>query len=302
MQKGLAREKEDRFQSAEEFINAMLDAVADLSPEQLDARPSGGAPGREAGGSGSRPSVSGARKAGSANSARPAGSKPSASAPKGSVPSNVIVAKSGGGSSPSANRPRPAGAPSQRTPAVPSQQPSARPAPASEPEGMSAGKKAALIGIPVLLLAAGAAVLVLKPGGNPTPQPQVVEVPHTETPTPAQAKTPPPEETKPPPPAAAPVILVKCTSTPTGAAVLNAEGVQIGTTPMDLKLPRDKKYKLTFRLSGYQDADRPLDFSVSDSESMQVDVTLTAVSKPTQSGNKKPPKQGSNGSDISVFE
>jgi serine/threonine-protein kinase len=299
MQKGLAREKEDRFQSAEEFIEAMLDAVADLPAEQLDARPSGGAPGREGGGSGSRPSISGARRAaGSANSARP--SRPSVSSPRGSsVPSNVVVAKSAAGSSPSTSRSRPAGAPSQRTPAAPPPQP---PAPAPrEPEGMSLGKKAALIGLPVLLIAAGAAVLALKPGGGgATQQPQVVEVPRTETP--AQAKPPPAGETKPQPPAVSPVVLVKCSSTPSGAAVLNAEGVQIGTTPMDLKLPRDKKHKLTFRLAGYQDADRPLDFSVSDSESMQVDVALTAIAKPTQTGGKKPPKQSNSGSDISVFE
>jgi len=299
MLKGLAREKEDRFQSAEEFIEAMLDAVADLPPEQLDARPSGGAPGREGGGSGSRPSVSGARKAaGSANSARP--SRPSASAPRGSVPSNVVVAKSAAGSAPSASRPRPGSGTSQRSPVAPPPPPPAPPPP--EPEGMSVGKKAALIGIPVLLLAAGAAVLLLKPGGSPQQPAQVVEVPRTETPTPNQAKPAHPEETKPQPPTVASVVLVKCSSTPTGAAILNEEGVQIGTTPLDLKLPRDKKYKLTFRLSGFQDVDRPLDFSVSDSESMQVDVTLTAIARPTQTGSKKPPKQGNNGSDISVFE
>jgi hypothetical protein len=145
-------------------------------------------------------------------------------------------------------------------------------------------------------------VLMLKPGGGSTSQPptQVVEVPRTETPTQLQAKPPPVQDTR--PPAAASVVLVKCNSTPSGAAVLNDEGDQIGTTPMELKLPRDKKYKLTFRLSGFQDVARPLDFSVSDSESMQVDVTLTALARPTQTGGKKTPKPGNNGSDISVFE
>lgn len=165
------------------------------------------------------------------------------------------------------------------------------------------GKKAALIGVPVLLLAAGAAVLVMKSGGGGAQQPQVVEIPRTEKPTPTQVKPPPSEDSKPQPPVAASVVLVKCSSTPTGAAIFNEDGVQIGTTPLDLKLPRDKKYKLTFRLSGYQDADRPLDFSVSDSDSMQVDVALSAVAKPSQTGgNKKPPKQTGGGSDISVFE
>ncbi|HYI00228.1 hypothetical protein [Hyalangium sp.] len=167
---------------------------------------------------------------------------------------------------------------------------------------MSAGKKAALIGLPVLLLAAGAAVWVLKPGGSPPPQPpHVVEVHRTETPQPPQNQAP-PEETKPPPPTVNPMVLVKCSSSPTGAAILNDEGVQIGTAPLDLKLSREKKHKLTFRLSGFQDVDRSLDFSASDSDSMQVDVTLPAVAKPSSGTSKKPPKQGSSGSDISVFE
>ncbi|KFE69891.1 serine/threonine protein kinase [Hyalangium minutum] len=294
MQKGLAREKEDRFQSAEEFIDAMLDAVADLPAEQLDARPSGGAPGRDGGGSGSRPSVSGARRAAGSASARPS----RASMPRGSAPSNVLVSKSAAGSAPSAaSRARPAVSGSSQRAAPPP------PAPPPEPEGMSTGKKAALIGIPVLLLAAGGAVLALKPGGGGSQPPQVVEIPRTETLTPVQAKPPPLEAPKPQPPAVASVVLVKCTSSPTGAAILNEDGVQIGTTPQDLNLPRDKKHTLTFRLSGYQDADRPLDFSVSASDSMQVDVSLTAVAKPAQAGGgKKTPKQTGGGSDISVFE
>lgn len=297
MQKGLAREKEDRFQSAEEFIDAMLDAVADLPAEQLDARPSGGAPGRDASGSGSRPSVSGARRAAGSASARPS----RASAPRGSAPSNVVVAKSAAGSAPSAaSRPRPSVSGASQRAAPPAPPP---PAPPPEPEGMSTGKKAALIGIPVLLLAAGGAVLALKPGGGGSQPPQVVEIPRTEPPTPVQAKPPPPEAPKPQPPAVASVVLVKCTSSPTGAAIFNEDGVQIGTTPQDLKLPRDKKHKLTFRLSGYQDTDRPLDFSVSDTDSMLVDVSLAAVARPAQTGgSRKPPKQTGGGSDISVFE
>jgi serine/threonine protein kinase len=295
MQKGLAREKEDRFQSAEEFIEAMLDSIADLTPEQLDARPSGGASGREGGGSGSRPSASGARKApGSASSARP--SRPSAASPgRNSGPSNVVV-KGAGGSTPSAARPRPAGsAPSQRASAAP---------PPAPPEGMSAGKKAALFGIPVLLLAAGVGVMVMR-SSTPLPeQPKIViETTHTDPPKPPPAKPPPAEVTKPPEqPAVSPMVTVKCTSTPAGAAIINEEGVQIGATPMDLKLSRDKKHKLTFRLSGYQDVDRPLDFSAFASDSMPVEVTLSAVARPNTPGNKKPPKQGGKDPDMSVFE
>ncbi|WP_224248914.1 serine/threonine protein kinase [Hyalangium gracile] len=297
MQKGLAREKEDRFQSAEEFIEAMLDAVADLTPEQLDARPSGGAPGREAGGSGSRPSVSGARKAGSASNARP--SRPSAASPRGTA-SNVVVARGAAGSSPSASRPRPpaSGTPQRAPVAAPPP-----PAPPPAPQGMSAGKKAALIGLPVLLLAAGAGVVAIRRVSTPppAPPPKVVEATRTETPKPPPVKPPPPEETKPPEPAINPMVTVKCTSMPAGAAIFNEEGVQIGATPMDLRLARDKKHKLTFRLSGYHEVDRPLDFSAVASDSMPVEVTLTAIAR-TPPPTKKPPKQTGGGSDISVFE
>ncbi|MFP2932550.1 serine/threonine protein kinase, partial [Pyxidicoccus sp. 3LG] len=41
--KALSPEKEDRYQNAQEFTDAMLDTIADLSPAELDAMPSGGA-------------------------------------------------------------------------------------------------------------------------------------------------------------------------------------------------------------------------------------------------------------------
>jgi serine/threonine-protein kinase len=286
MQKGLAREKEDRFQSAEEFIEAMLDAVADLSAEQLDARPSGGAPGNERG-TGSKPSgVSGARK-GSASSARP--SKPSGNSPARGSASNVIVAKGGSGSAPS-TRSRPSAA-LPRTPAAP-------PAP-EPPAGMSAGKKALLVGVPLLLIAAGGAVLALKPSDQAAPppgQPRVVEVA-------AEQPTRPPTESvkQDAPPAASPTVMVKLNSTPEGAGIFNDEGVQIGTTPTSLALPRDRKHKLKLQLPGYQDAERPLDLSVVADSSLTLNVPLTPV-RTTSTSKPKPPKQGPEKPDISIFE
>jgi serine/threonine-protein kinase len=163
---------------------------------------------------------------------------------------------------------------------------------------MSTGKKAALVGIPLLLLAAGAAVVVMKSGGTDTPQQpstQVVEVLPMEPVKPSEpTKPPPPDETKPPVPTANPMVTVRVTSKPNGAAIFNDEGGQIGTTPADLALPRDKKYRLTFRADGYQSVERPLDFSAVAGGSVSVDVTLN----PTQrTPGKKPPKP-----DISTFE
>jgi serine/threonine-protein kinase len=168
---------------------------------------------------------------------------------------------------------------------------------------MSTGMKAALVGIPVLLLAAGAAVFVVKKGGSTPPpaQTQVIEVAHTETPKPPPPKPPPPEEVKPPPePTVSPMVTVNCNSTPTGAAIFE-EDAQIGTTPVALKLSRDKKHTLTFRFPGYQEKERTFDFSALAGDDLPVDVTLTAISRPSPPP-KKPSKQSGGGSDISVFE
>ncbi|MDY7230636.1 serine/threonine protein kinase [Hyalangium rubrum] len=298
MQKGLAREKEDRFQSAEEFIDAMLDAVADLSPEQMDARPSGGATARE-GGSGSRPSgVSGARKSpGSASSARP--SKASANSNR-SAPSNVIVSRSAVGSAPSASRPRASGGTSQRAPAPP---PPAPPPP-EPPAGMSTGMKAGIIGGALLLLLGGGAVVVLRPGGSEstaTTPTQVVEVPREQPVRPAPTK-PPPETPQPSAPTISPTVAVKINSSPSGAGIFNEEGTQIGTTPTSLVLSRDKTHKLKLQLQGYQDAERPLNLGSVADNSVVVDVPLSPVRTATPSKPKPPKQGGGDKSDITIFE
>jgi serine/threonine-protein kinase len=97
------------------------------------------------------------------------------------------------------------------------------------------------------------------------------------------------------------MVTVSCTSTPAGAVIFNEAGQQIGATPMSLRLSRDTKHKLTFRLSGYQDVDRPLDLSAFAGDTMPVDVALPTIAR-TPPSNKKPPKSGNGGNDISVFE
>jgi serine/threonine-protein kinase len=98
------------------------------------------------------------------------------------------------------------------------------------------------------------------------------------------------------------MVTVKCTSTPPGAAIFNEENVQIGATPMDLTLSRDKKHTLTFRLSGYQDVERTFVLSNFASDSMPVDITLTAIARPNPPSSRKPPKQSGKDPDMSVFE
>ena len=93
--KALSPEKEDRYQNAQEFVDAMLDAVADLSDAELDAVPSGGATAGGERGSGSRPGAGSGSRAGSGRPASGSGPRASRSgAPavgRGSTPSNVVA-------------------------------------------------------------------------------------------------------------------------------------------------------------------------------------------------------------------
>ncbi|MDC0707263.1 serine/threonine-protein kinase [Stigmatella sp. ncwal1] len=297
MQKGLAREKEDRFQSAEEFIEEMLEAVEDLSPEEMDALPSGGATGRDSSSS-SKPSISKPRRAGSpVGSSSVRSSRPSSGASSRSP--NVIVAKGSSGT-PSSNRSKSAGGTSQRPASARSEDRSTAPE-----EGMSVAKKAALVGIPVLLLAAGLGVVAVKMRGE---DPSAAKPPRERAPL-EQVQAPPPSSPPPSPPesptaALSPTVLVKCNTTPDGAAIFNEKDEQIGTTPGTLALPRGQKHRLIFRLAGHQDVERPLDLSIAAGDMLAVDVPLTpsrtASPPPSKPRPSRPAAPAS--SDISIFE
>jgi serine/threonine-protein kinase len=294
--KALSPEKEDRYQNAQEFIDAMLDSVADLGDAELDALPSGGvaAPSGERG-SGSRPGVGSGSRAGRPGSGSGVRSS-RVGAPavgRGSTPSNVVVARgqsgaAGSGSAPSRSRP---------SVARPAPQP-APPPPPPEPQGMSGGKKAALVAVPLVLLGIGAAVVLGKGGGEPvTPQP--VATPRTVSATkpteaaPAQAAV---------PVQAAQMVKVTIRSTPPGAAILVDNGSRhVGTTPAEMELPRDKAQEFTFELAGHQKVKRTLDFSLAAGDAQSVDVTLEPV-RAAAPVRQKPPKQGGSQSDMSVFE
>jgi serine/threonine-protein kinase len=295
--KALSPEKEDRYQNAQEFIDAMLDTVADLTDAELDALPSGGIAATSADrGSGSRPGLGSGSRAGPGRPGSGSGARPSrAGAPavgRGSTPSNVVVARgqsggAGSGSAPSRSRP---------SVARPAPQP-APPPPPPEPQGMSGGKKAALVAVPLMLLGIGAAVVLGKGGGEPvTPQPVA-------TATPRAVSAPKPVDAEAPPPTVAAVSMVKVTvrTTPPGAAILVEGNRQIGTTPAELDLPRDKAHEFTFELAGHQKVKRTLDFSHAAGDEKMVDVPLEPVRAATP-GRQKPQKQGGSQPDISVFE
>ncbi|WP_254626721.1 serine/threonine-protein kinase, partial [Myxococcus sp. CA039A] len=112
--KALSPEKEDRYQSAQELIDAMMESVEDVSAEQFDAMPSGGSSsGVNERGSGSRASGSRAGRPGAGSGSGVRSSRVGASPGRGSTPSNVVIARSqagapgGSGSSPSRVRPPP---------------------------------------------------------------------------------------------------------------------------------------------------------------------------------------------------
>ncbi|WNG58413.1 protein kinase [Archangium gephyra] len=302
--KALAREKEDRYQNAQEFIDAMLDAVADLSPAELDALPTNSVP--EAGssskssraGSSSKPGQRSVSKPGrsspSQSRSRPgapaarAGSQPSAaraapSAARGSQPSSAAPARAGSGSA-SAARPRPP------------RPEAAAPAPVPHPNHSvtedvprgSMGRKIAFVALPLLLIATGAAVVALRPN------------------TPAEPPPAPVAEMKPAPKPAAPVvddmILVRIRSAPEGATVF-AGDVQIGTAPLERRLRRDEVHELTFQLAGHQDLKRKLDFNgvVADAETVSVTlepVKAEPVAEPSRPS--RPTKQSRDNKDDSV--
>ncbi|WP_233261249.1 serine/threonine-protein kinase [Vitiosangium sp. GDMCC 1.1324] len=304
-QKALAREKEDRFQSAQEFVDAMLDAVADLSPEELDALPTNSAP--DAGG-GSKPSQRSVSKpgrsspsaarsrapsptprvGGSQPSAVRAGSQPSVArggaqpsvargaqpASRGSQPSSVAARGGNGGASPVRQRTHSIGEETQGI-------------------GMS-GVKIALVAVPLALIAAGGAFVVLRPSAPPAEPPPVAEV--KKDPAPVQ---------KPAAPAADSMLLVQIRSAPPGAAVFDGD-VQIGTTPFDRQLRRNEIHELTFRLSEHQDLKRKLDFNGVLADSQEVSVTLepakTAPAEPS-SRPSRAAKQGKDKDDsVPIFE
>ncbi|WP_082207203.1 serine/threonine protein kinase [Corallococcus macrosporus] len=288
--KALAPEKEDRYQNAQEFIDAMLDTVADLSNEELDAMPSGGVSGGSERGSGSRsrPGSRGSRH-GSQSGIRSSRVGAAPTLGRGSTPSNVVVARTqGGGGATSSSRSgvRPA---AQRSAPPP-------PAPPPEPEGMSTGKKAALVAVPLVLLAVGAAVVMGTQGGGASTEPvKVVEVPRE--PAPQRTQVAAGNTTAPPA-----LITVSLDSTPAGASIYEGEAM-VGTAPTKLQLRRDKVHSFSFRLPGHQDKELTLNLSRVAGDTQSANVVLEPVrAAPPRTTRPTPRPAGPSGPDISVFE
>jgi serine/threonine-protein kinase len=104
--------------------------------------------------------------------------------------------------------------------------------------------------------------------------------------------TPQPPPVQPPPVEVNHDVLVRLRSNPPGAQVFESE-VQIGMTPVDLKLPMSPVHYLSFKLAGYVSAVRTLDLSRLAETSTQLDVDLQALPKvPDPVPTKRPTNTG----------
>jgi serine/threonine-protein kinase len=305
LRKALAREKKDRHQSAEEFIDDMLDSVANASDEVLDAIPNGAvvvdaggnssarsgssrssrssagsplrrgvAPARSRSGASSSRAGSGSRGSGSgSSSSRGSGSDPRAEG-RASPEVGGMTVSSGGG-------PRPT------RPAIPSQKIAEAVREASGgPTPRSGLLVKGIIGAAALAFALTGAVVFLK-ARQPAPAPAV-------TPTPLPIATP----SRPEPNAPSESVLVQLRSNPPGAFIYE-DGQSLGQTPTTLRFSRSKKHALELRLQGYETHSVPLDLSHLASSATQYSVSLTKEApEPVHRPEPKKPRND----DIPIFQ
>lgn len=266
--RGLKPEKDDRFQTCEEFVQSLHAALAGAPDSLLDAVPTVNAD--PAG-----------REPGSGSSSASRGKSPSS---RGKAPSKSISAVS---------RPLPKASSRIEAPVTkesaalkPSRQPS-RAEPPPEPPRASGPPLGVLVGVvgALVLLIGGALAWKISAGpaadqAPPLPSPQVKVTPPPE-PTPRVENGP---------------ARVTLRTIPEGAEV-QEDGVSIGNTPLTLDWPRGSTRSLTFKLSGHKELIKTLRSEADQTFDFQLE-TLTAP-KPGP-GNKRPPPKSD--PDIGAFD
>jgi serine/threonine protein kinase len=265
--KGLAREKEDRFQNVAEFLADLNGALEGESEDVLDALPTGAKREDSAKDSGSG-SQSGAGKKGSKSAGK----------------SSKVVVASG------LSRPLPAQVvPVDRRETAP-EIPSLK---VTNTEPALQRVVAAPSKLPLIVVGAAAALVILAGGAYFAlgRQPPKVEQP-------VGVAKPPPEPVKPVEAAAVePVVdnLVTVTfkTRPAGASVIEGDTV-IGKTPLDRKWTINEEHALSFELAGYMPVKRT--FRISQNEGFEIE--LSAVKKPATATNPKKKKDD----EIQAFE
>jgi serine/threonine protein kinase len=279
----LAREKEDRYQSAEEFIEQLHGALHGLTREDLDALPDPpdpSGPARE--GSGSSASQRAPRGTVAGRKARRGGGS---SAPKVIVDSGAARPWAASGSAGTGVvRPRRTG----------SRTGEPRDAQASNSPGGRLGWATAL-GAAIVLVGGLGTWLYLQPV-----PPAAITTQAPQTPSPLRAASSQDGAEQPDAVAVAPHIVVRVESEPHGAGIYDGE-VQIGTTPAELRFPRSAVQTLGFRLKGHAPAERTLDFSRLAEDQTTVKVALERKSEP-RGTNRTPPRTRWDEGSIPVFE
>lgn len=254
MRKGLAKEKEDRYQSCDELIADLQLCLQGLSDAELDAQPTGGAEGAGTGsnrdGSGSDSSL--ARKKGSGGSQK-------------------------GSSKVSVMKPLPqAAAATEGTTNARRPEPLFRQAPPPPPKQNK--QVFAFAGIAMFVLAAaGAAYFALKGEKQSVPEPAVVERPVVQ-PIVQPVETPRVKAEVP--------VLVTIETVPNNAEMLEDE-ILVGTTPLKRDWVKDKIYTVKLQATGY----KPKEWKLKVQGDQTLKLELEAVAKtPTVSDRPRPKK------------
>lgn len=283
--KALSREKEDRFQSTDEFIAEMRAAIEGLSDEVLDALPEippeGALSSQRGGGSHSgvnKTSGGGKAKGGKTPSSPSRASKRASSKV---VVDPALAGGAGGTISASSHRRE-----TEDMPSLAKQGGSAR---------TGAIAAAALL---VLALGGGGAYVALKPKPMALPpgttsssaKPTTPDKPPAAVLTSVKPESLPAEEVT-------TEVSVTFESEPAAAEVIE-DGILLGRTPLVRKWPRNELKTVTFKLAGHADERRSFRFDRDDTVRVQLE-TLTA-SKPT--GSARTGRNKKNNSSIPVFE
>ncbi|MBX7099531.1 MAG: protein kinase [Myxococcaceae bacterium] len=289
IRKGMAKEKEDRYQSCEELVADLQAALKGLSDEQLDARPgttSEEAPkkdsGSQSGASPSKRSASSKASPGSRPNSKAVSSVAGRALPKGEP--KVEVKPEPKASSPS-DLHRRATAPDMPSTPLPSIAPSRHPL---------------YLGLGLAAVAVVGVVIYLVLGSSPPPAPTAVR-PAPTPPTKVAAVAPTPAPTPPVAAAAdgqeAPAqVRVKLETKPSGASVLE-DGVLIGKTPIERAWPRDEAHQVTFQLGGFVDSNRTFRLAHDDTFTVDLTPARKAAAATGKGPKKKEPETG-----IEAFE
>ncbi|MBL8915526.1 MAG: serine/threonine protein kinase [Archangium sp.] len=270
MVKGLKPEKEDRFQTAADFIEALHAALAGCPDSVLDAIPQ------------FTPDPNSKEKDGSGSSSA---SRKSGSASKSRAPSKAISAVS---------KPLPKSASRVDPPPGQAAQPQGQATPASGSQSGS-GSVAPQQGVPLsAIVAVVAGVVVLLAAAvafkafTATP-----EKPIDNTPIQPVANKAPPE--KDPGPTAPVPLKVTLKSAPDGAEVSEG-GVMLGNTPLTIDWAKGTTRTFTLKLAGHKELSKTLRAESDQS----FDFQLEAAGQPkSPGGGKKPPKKDP---DIGAFD